>query len=79
MENQTENTVSAVEKTDKQHYQTSNPKATLPSNTPAAFAGRKWQFASLLTGTLLIAAVAVIGWLYMKTTAIGNTSRPAGD
>ena len=33
-------------------------------------AERKWQLVSLLTGILLIAAVAVIGWLYPKTTAM---------
>jgi hypothetical protein len=72
MENQTENTVFAEEKPDKQHYQTSSPKAALPSNASAAFAERKWQLASLLTATLLIASVAVIGWLYLKTTAAGT-------
>ena len=33
-------------------------------------AERKWQLVSLLTGMLLIAAVAVIGWLYPKTAAM---------
>jgi hypothetical protein len=69
MENQTENTSLAREKTDKQQYQTPNPKAALPSNV---LAERKWQLVSLLTGMLLIAAVAVIGWLYLKTTATGT-------
>ncbi len=44
------------------------------SNTEAPaertqFAKRKWQLVSLLTGTLLIAAVAIIGWLYLETSA----------
>ena len=39
------------------------------SNTEAPaertpFAKRKWQLVSLLTGILLIAAIAIIGWLY---------------
>jgi regulator of replication initiation timing len=29
----------------------------------------KWQLVSLLTGTLLIAAIAIIGWLYLETSA----------
>jgi regulator of replication initiation timing len=33
------------------------------------FAKRKWQLVSLLTGMLLIAAVAIIGWLYLETGA----------
>jgi regulator of replication initiation timing len=33
------------------------------------FAKRKWQLASLLSGMLLIAAVAIIGWLYLETSA----------
>jgi regulator of replication initiation timing len=33
------------------------------------FAKRKWQLVSLLTGMLLIAAVAIIGWLYLETSA----------
>jgi regulator of replication initiation timing len=32
-------------------------------------AKRKWQLVSLLTGTLLIAAIAIIGWLYLETSA----------
>ena len=32
-------------------------------------AKRKWQLVSLLTGTLLIAAVVIIGWLYLETSA----------
>jgi regulator of replication initiation timing len=32
-------------------------------------AKRKWQLVSLLTGILLIAAVAIIGWLYPETSA----------
>ena len=69
MENQAKNTAFAEEKTDKQQYQTPNPKAALPSNVPGADAERKWQLVSLLTGILLIAAVAIIGWLYLKTSA----------
>jgi cell division protein FtsB len=46
----------------------------LLSNTEAStkwtqFAKRKWQLVSLLTGILLIAAVAIIGWLYLETSA----------
>jgi regulator of replication initiation timing len=46
----------------------------LLSNTEASaertqFAKRKWQLVSLLTGTLLIAAIAIIGWLYLETSA----------
>jgi hypothetical protein len=33
------------------------------------FAKRKWQLVSLLSGMLLIAAVAIIGWLYLETSA----------
>jgi regulator of replication initiation timing len=33
------------------------------------FSKRKWQLVSLLTGMLLIAAVAIIGWLYLETSA----------
>jgi hypothetical protein len=36
------------------------------------FAKRKWQLVSLLTGILLIAAVAIIGWLYLETSATGS-------
>lgn len=36
------------------------------------FAKRKWQLASLLTGMLLIAAVAIIGWLYLETSTTGT-------
>jgi len=32
-------------------------------------AKRKWQLVSLLTGMFLIAAVAIIGWLYLSTHA----------
>jgi len=44
------------------------------SNTGASaewtqFAKRKWQLVSLLTGMLLIAAIAIIGWLYSGTSA----------
>ena len=63
MDNQTENTALAEEKTDKQKYQTPNPKA--------ADAERKWQLVSLLTGILLIAAVAIIGWQYLETNSTG--------
>jgi hypothetical protein len=35
------------------------------------FSKRKWQLVSLLTGMLLIAAVAIIGWLYMETSVNG--------
>jgi hypothetical protein len=69
MENQTKNTAFAEEKTDKQQYQTFNPKAALPSNAPDADAERKWQLVSLLAGILLIAAIAAIGWLYRETSA----------
>ncbi|MGA2070232.1 MAG: hypothetical protein ABSG97_02690 [Sedimentisphaerales bacterium] len=72
MENQTKNTAFAEEKTDKQQYQTPNFKAALPSNMPGAFAERKWQLVSLLTGILLIAAIAIIGWLYRETSAAGT-------
>jgi hypothetical protein len=72
MENQTKNTALAEEKTDKQQYQTPNPKAALPSNSPATNVERKWQLVSLLTGILLIAAIAVIGWLYLRTTTTGT-------
>jgi regulator of replication initiation timing len=46
----------------------------LLSNTKASaewtqLAKRKWQLVSLLTGTLLIAAVIIIGWLYLETSA----------
>jgi regulator of replication initiation timing len=46
----------------------------LLSNTEASaeltqFAKRKWQLVSLLTGILLIAAIAIIGWLYLETSA----------
>jgi regulator of replication initiation timing len=46
----------------------------LLSNTKASaewtqFTKRKWQLVSLLTGTLLIAAVVIIGWLYLETSA----------
>jgi regulator of replication initiation timing len=33
------------------------------------FAKRKWQLVSLLTGMLLIASAAIIGWLYLETGA----------
>jgi regulator of replication initiation timing len=33
------------------------------------FAKRKWQLVSLLTGILMIAAIAIIGWLYSETGA----------
>ena len=44
------------------------------SNTEAPaertpFAKRKWQLVSLLTGILLIAAIAIIGWLYSEASA----------
>jgi regulator of replication initiation timing len=36
------------------------------------FAKRKWQFVSLLTGMLLIAAIAISGWLYLEASATGT-------
>jgi regulator of replication initiation timing len=36
------------------------------------FSRRKWQLASLLLGMLLVAAVAVVGWLYVEMNATGT-------
>jgi hypothetical protein len=35
------------------------------------FSKRKWQLVSLLTGMFLIAAVVIIGWLYLETSVNG--------
>ncbi|MBE3143241.1 MAG: hypothetical protein IMZ61_04855 [Planctomycetes bacterium] len=53
----------------------------LLSNTEAPakwtqFTERKWQLVSLLTGMLLVAAIAIIGWLYLETSA---TATPRGQ
>jgi hypothetical protein len=66
MENQT---ALAEQTVNENQYQAPNPKPTLPSKAPAAGAERKWQLISLLTGIFLIAAVAIIVWMYAETSS----------
>jgi hypothetical protein len=64
-------------KTDKPGESSQELLQELLMNTEASAqrmqsAKRNWQLASLLLGMLLIATIAVIGWLYVETNATGT-------